>query len=150
MIRKIIFGVLAFLALFAGCDKKASNAKKTIFIVSDISYKLATEQLCADFRGKTGIEPVVTLAPETDILAMVKLGRSGDILISGEKYLEYISNGGDLAAFVEIGFAGSEPNGSRIFATGLNYSKNSMKIMQFIEFARDRGPEVFAQHGYAK
>lgn len=143
--RKIIFGLLAFLALFAGCDKNPSKAKKKIFIISDISYKLPTARLCAEFEEKTGIEPVISIAPGGDILAMVKLGRSGDILIAGQKHLEYISNAGDLAAYVEVGSSGSQQNAPRVYATGLNYSKNSMQIMQFIEFARDRGPEIFTK-----
>jgi len=147
MIRKIIFVVLAFLFVFAGCDKKPADSKKKIIIISDISLKAPTERLCADFKEKTGIEPVISIAPAEDILAIVKLARAGDILIAGQKKLEYISNSGDLAAYVEVGSAGDNHYGGRVYATGLNYSKNSIAIMQFIEFARDRGPEIFKDRG---
>jgi len=32
----------------------------------------------------------------------------------------------------------------------LSYSKEPELLKQFIEFARSRGPEIFAQHGYTK
>ncbi len=38
----------------------------------------------------------------------------------------------------------------RVHIIGLNYSKQPNLLEQFIEFARKRGPEIFAQHGYTK
>lgn len=33
---------------------------------------------------------------------------------------------------------------------GLSYSKEAESLKQFIEFARNRGPEIFSEHGYVK
>lgn len=38
----------------------------------------------------------------------------------------------------------------RVHIIGLNYSKQPELLKQFIEFARNRGPEIFAKHGYVK
>jgi molybdate transport system substrate-binding protein len=38
----------------------------------------------------------------------------------------------------------------RVHIIGLSYSKQPKLLEQFIEFARSRGPEIFAQHGYTK
>jgi len=38
----------------------------------------------------------------------------------------------------------------RVHIIGLSYSKQPELLKQFIEFARSRGPEIFAGHGYVK
>jgi len=38
----------------------------------------------------------------------------------------------------------------RVHIIGLSYSKQPELLKQFIEFARNRGPEIFAKHGYVK
>lgn len=37
-----------------------------------------------------------------------------------------------------------------VHVIGLNYSDNSMAVIEFVEFARERGPAIFAEHGYVK
>jgi len=39
---------------------------------------------------------------------------------------------------------------TRVYIMGLSYSKQPDLLKQFIEFARKRGPEVFAEFGYVK
>jgi molybdate transport system substrate-binding protein len=39
---------------------------------------------------------------------------------------------------------------TRVYIMGLSYSKQPDLLKQFIEFARKRGPEVFAEYGYVK
>lgn len=38
----------------------------------------------------------------------------------------------------------------RVHIIGLNYSKRSELVKKFIEFAGERGPEIFAEYGYVK
>ncbi len=38
----------------------------------------------------------------------------------------------------------------RVHIIGLSYSKEAESLKKFIEFARNRGPEIFAKHGYVK
>jgi ABC-type molybdate transport system substrate-binding protein len=155
MTRKIVFALLAFLLLFAGCGKKSGDAKNEILIICDTSYNLPAAELAAEFKEKTGIDSVITIATGADILALVKIGKEGDILITHDPFLEHVSNAGVLAANAEVGFTasadtpqetGEQPK--RVHVIGLNYSENSMAIIQFIEFAREHGPEIFAKYGY--
>lgn len=251
ILRKIVFGVLALLVVFAGCDKKAGNSKKQISIMCDSSFILPVTGLCNEFKEKTGIDPVMTVATDANIFALLNNSKSGDIVIAGDIVLEHDSTAGVLAANVDVGFVTAvlavqkgNPRGiksvedlaadgikvaltnpryssfaemvfqflekklikdtilknvgnrltkddtdlanflklgavdaaimssgvaktfedsleiipipnkyqglSRIHVIGLNYSENSMAIMQFIEFARDRGSDIFAKHGYAR
>ncbi|MBW8015669.1 MAG: hypothetical protein FVQ82_05745 [Planctomycetes bacterium] len=249
--KKFIFAVLAFLVCFAGCGKKADNAKKQIFIMCDSSFILPATRLCKEFKEKTGIDSVITVSGSAAFLPMVKARKEGDILITHDPFIEHVSDTGALAANAEVGFVAAviavrkgNPRGiksiedltaegitvaltnpqystfgkrayqllesksiketvlknvgtrftkddtdlanflklgavdavimsggaakafedsleiiripnenhgsSRIHVIGLNYSENSMAIMQFIEFARDHGSDIFAKHGYAK
>jgi len=38
----------------------------------------------------------------------------------------------------------------RVHIIGLSYSQQPESLKQFIEFARNKGPEIFAKHGYVK
>jgi len=38
----------------------------------------------------------------------------------------------------------------RVHIIGLSYSKEAESLKKFIEFARNRGPKIFAEHGYVK
>ena len=38
----------------------------------------------------------------------------------------------------------------RVHIIGLNYSKQPEPVRQFIEFARQKGPTIFAEYGYVK
>jgi len=38
----------------------------------------------------------------------------------------------------------------RVHIISLRYSKQPELLKQFMEFARNRGPEIFAEHGYVK
>jgi len=155
MARKIVFALLAFLILFAGCGKKSDDSNKKIFIICDTSYNLPAAQLAAEFKERTGIDSMITIATGADILALVKIGKAGDIVITDDPSLEHISNAGALAANAEVGSITpantqqdihQEPK--RVHVVGLNYSENSMAVIQFIEFAREHGPEIFAKYGY--
>jgi hypothetical protein len=39
---------------------------------------------------------------------------------------------------------------TRVHIMGLSYTKQGEAVKEFIEFARRRGPEVFAEFGYVK
>jgi ABC-type molybdate transport system substrate-binding protein len=155
MARKIVFALLAFIILFAGCGKKSGDAKNEIFIICDTSYNLPAAQLAAKFKERTGIDSMITIATGADILALVKIGKAGDIVITDDPSLEHISNAGALAANTEVGFTASadtpqdtQQQPKRIHVIALNYSENSMAIIQFIEFTRERGSEIFTKYGY--
>jgi hypothetical protein len=38
----------------------------------------------------------------------------------------------------------------RVHIMGLSYSKQPEELRKFMEFARKRGPTIFAEHGYVK
>jgi len=38
----------------------------------------------------------------------------------------------------------------RVHIMGLSYTKQAEVLDQFMDFARKRGPEIFAEHGYVK
>ena len=38
----------------------------------------------------------------------------------------------------------------RVHVIGLSYSKQTETLKKFIAFAKDKGPTIFANHGYVK
>jgi len=160
ILRKIIFASLVVLVFFAGCDKKADDAKKEILIMCDSSFVVPATQLGNEFKEKTGIDPLINLVSSTDFIPIVKIAKendtliTGDILITHDPFLELVTDAEALAANAEVGFVKKNTNepqqSKRVHVIGLNYSENSIAIMQFVEFARDRGTDIFAEHGYVK
>jgi molybdate transport system substrate-binding protein len=209
------------------------------------------EQLCLELTAQTGIKVVTTAAGSEDFLPLVKAGQKGDILVTHDPYLDYVTDANALAEHVQVGFvvpvlavakgnpkgltsiedltrpglkvALSDPQYStcgemvfellekkgikekvlknvenrltkghsnigtflktaavdagimwngvahtfadsldvvqtpyeydaeiRVHIISLSYSKQPELLKHFIEFARNRGPEIFAEHGYAK
>ena len=81
---------------------------------------------------------------DTDLANFLKLGAVDAVIMSSgvAKTFE------DSVEIIRI--PGNYQGPGRIHVIGLNYSESSMAVMQFVEFARDRGSDIFAKHGYAK
>jgi len=238
--------------VMVGCSKKQTPAEQAeLVVLCGSSFVPPTEQLCSEFRAQTGIQIVSTVAGSEDFLPLVKAGQKGDILVTHDPYLDYVSDANALADHVQVGFVApvlvvqkgnpkgltsiedltrpelrvalTDPQystcGEMVFALleakgikdavlknvenrltkghsnigtflktqavdagimwngvahtfrdsleivktpyeydeeigvhiiSLNYSKQAELLKKFIEFVRDRGAEVFAQHGYVK
>jgi molybdate transport system substrate-binding protein len=235
-----------------GCSKK-EQPKKTaeLMIMCGSSFVPPTEQLCSEFKARTGIQTVHTVGGSEDLLPHVKARIKGDIFITHDPYLDYTRDANALSDDVQVGFvapvlvvqkgnpqgiksvedltqpglkvaltdpqystagemvfellekkgikdavmknvenrltkghsnigtflktqavdAGIMWNGVahtfadsldvvktpyeyeqeiRVHIMGLSYSKQPEELKQFMEFARKRGPAIFAEHGYVK
>ncbi len=91
--------------VFGGCSKKQPHAnQRELVVLCGSSFVNPTEQLCSEFTAKTGIEIVTTVAGSEDFLPLVKAGRKGDILVTHDPYLEYVSDADALGEYVHVGF----------------------------------------------
>jgi molybdate transport system substrate-binding protein len=244
--------ILACVFLSTSCRKaKVPAEKEELVLLCGSSFVPPIEQLCSEFNAQTGIEIVCTVAGSEDFLPLVKTGQKGDILVTHDPYLDYVTDANALLDYVHVGFVApvlavqkgnpkgltniddltrpglkvalSNPEystcGEMVFALlekkgikdavlknvenrltkghsnlgnfvktqivdavvmwngvahtfrdslevvrtpyeydeerrvhiiGLNYSKKPELLKQFIEFARTRGPEIFAEYGYVK
>jgi len=88
-----------------GCSKKETPQKSTeLVILCGSSFVPPTDQLCSEFKAKTGIETVRTVGGSEDLLPHVKAHIKGDIFITHDPYLDYTSQADALEDDVQVGF----------------------------------------------
>ncbi len=250
ILHLLLIGVLCLVVI--SCSKKETEDKPgELVILCGSSFPKPMEQLYSEFTAQTGIKMVITIAGSEDFLPLVKAGQKGDMLVTHDPFLDYVSDANALADYVHVGFlepvlavqkgnpkgltsirdltrpglkvALTNPEystcGEMVFALlekkgikeavmknvknrltkghgdlgtylktqavdavimwngvahtfrdslevvktpheydeeirvhiiGLSYSKEPELLKQFIEFARTRGPEIFAEYGYVK
>jgi molybdate transport system substrate-binding protein len=238
--------------LLPSCRKdKGPGEKEELILLCGSSFVPPAEQLCSEFKAQTGIEIIRTVGGSEDLLPLIKAGRKGDIFITHDPFLDYVSDANALAGHVHTGFVApvvavqkgnpkgvvsiedftrpglkvalSNPEystcGEMVFALldkkgikdavmknvgnrltrghsdlgnllktqtvdavimwngvahtfrdsleivrtpyeydeeirvhiiGLSHTKETESLTKFMEFARNRGPEIFVKHGYVK
>jgi len=97
---------IAVIGLIPGCRNKATdgNSKRELVVLCGSSFVPAMEELRKEFTVGTGIAVVTTVAGSEDFLPLVKAGQQGDILITHDPYLAYVSEANALADHVQVGF----------------------------------------------
>jgi molybdate transport system substrate-binding protein len=240
------------LLMVGGCGKKENQGKaKELVLLCGDSFLPPAKQLCSEFKAKTGVEILSTVAGSENLLPHVKARDKGDIFITHDPYMDYTSDANALADNVNVGFVApvlvvqkGNPKGiksiedltqpdlkvaltdpqystcgemvfallekrgikdavmknvenrltkghsnigtflktqaidvgimwngvahtfkdsldivktpyeydveTRVHIMSLSYSKQPELLKQFMEFARKRGPEIFAEYGYVK
>lgn len=97
-------GTLSIL-LIHGCAKKpAAKPPEELIVLCGSSFVKPIEQLCSEFRAKTGIALTSTVAGSEDFLPLVKAGQKGDLLITHDPYLDFVRDANALADHVQVGF----------------------------------------------
>jgi molybdate transport system substrate-binding protein len=93
------------ITLAVSCGKKpAAKQPEELIVLCGNSFVQPVEQLCSEFREKTGIAMTSTVAGSEDFLPLVKTGQKGDILITHDPYLNYVRDANALADHVQVGF----------------------------------------------
>jgi molybdate transport system substrate-binding protein len=96
---------LLVFVLTIGCSKKETPEKTTeLVILCGSSFVPPTDQLCSEFKARTGIETVRTVGGSEDLLPHVKAKIKGDIFITHDPYLDYTSEADALEDDVQVGF----------------------------------------------
>ncbi len=96
---------MAILMTMSGCGSKDGQGKTTeLIVLCGSSFVPPTEQLCAEFKQKTGIEIVSTVGGSEDLLPHVKARAKGDIFITHDPFMDYTRDANALADHVEVGF----------------------------------------------
>ena len=93
-----IFGV-------GGCGKgDPSGGEEGLILLCGSSFGSPMERLCSEFTAETGIEVATTLSGSEDFLPIVKAGQEGDILVTHDPFLDYVTEAGVLSDSVHVGF----------------------------------------------
>ncbi|UCG58567.1 MAG: substrate-binding domain-containing protein [Phycisphaerales bacterium] len=106
IVRVILSVVLVTMATtVVSCKQKETHQQETeLVLLCGSSFVKPAEQLCAEFTAETGVTIVTTVAGSEDFLPLVKTGQKGDILITHDPYLDYVSDANALSGYVHVGF----------------------------------------------
>jgi molybdate transport system substrate-binding protein len=97
--------VILSLLLVVGCGKKEKQGKaKELVLLCGDSFLPPAKQLCSEFKAKTGIEILSTVAGSENLLPHVKARDEGDIFITHDPYMDYTRDANALADNVNVGF----------------------------------------------
>jgi molybdate transport system substrate-binding protein len=89
----------------AGCGKdKPKVENKELVVLCGNSFVKPMKQLCDEFTTKTGVKIITTSAGSENLLPMIKVGQKGDLFITHDPYLDYVSEAGMLADHIHVGF----------------------------------------------
>lgn len=94
---------LACCFILTGCKNKEAEPDELVMLCGS-SFVEPAGQLCSQFTAQTGIRIVKTVAGSEDFLPLVKMGQKGDILITHDPYLDYVTDANALADSVQAGF----------------------------------------------
>jgi molybdate transport system substrate-binding protein len=94
-----------FMLITGGCGTGEDQAiPDELVLLCGSSFVKPTDALIAEFTKKTGINVVTTTAGSEDFLPLVKAGQKGDILVTHDPYLDYVSEAGALEDHASVGF----------------------------------------------
>ena len=103
----VVVFVIALSVFFGvgGCGKgDPSGGEGELILLCGSSFGSPMERLCAEFTAETGIAVATTLSGSEDFLPIVKAGQEGDILVTHDPFLDYVTEAGALSDSVHVGF----------------------------------------------
>ncbi len=92
------------LAPGTGCGPSASRgAGAELTVLCGSSFVKPTEELINGFMKETGLSVKYTVAGSEDFLPLVKAGKEGDVLVTHDPYLQYVTDAGACGDHVTVG-----------------------------------------------
>ena len=118
--RRITFLVAVLAVLVSGCKKTEEKGKEDeseereaigkpgkadeILILCGGSFRPPMEKIVAEFEKKTGVKTLLSFGQSEDLLPQVKIGKTGDVFVTHDPYLDYTKEAGALLRGVEVGY----------------------------------------------
>lgn len=106
-ISKIIFlifalGVMSLMVI--GCGKRKTDEKQELVVLCGSSFPNPMGELCSQFTEQTGIKFATTVAGSENHLPLIKTAHKGDIFVTHDPYLDYVSDANCLLDYVHVGY----------------------------------------------
>jgi len=106
-LRRVLISWLAAVVVVVVCVvgcRKDGEAPAELVVMCGSSFVPPNEQLCSEFTAETGIKVITTSAGSEDFLPLIKTAQKGDVLISHDPFLDYVSEAKALGDHVHVGF----------------------------------------------
>jgi len=89
-----------------GCGRDEPQEAETgeLILLCGSSFVPPSDDLCQQFKAKTGITIVKTVGGSEDLLPLVKVGQKGDIFVTHDPYLAYVKEAKAYADHAHVGF----------------------------------------------
>ena len=89
---------LAVICLFSfvGCKNRDGRADEELVVLCGSSFVKPSEKLFEEFTAATGVKIAFSSAGSEDFLPQVKAAQLGDVLITHDPFLDYVSDAGFL------------------------------------------------------
>jgi len=105
MIGIALFCTATVIAL-GGCGRDEPQQAETgeLILLCGSSFVPPSDDLCRQFKAKTGVTIVKTVGGSEDLLPMVKVGQKGDLFITHDPYLDYVKEAKAYSDHAHVGF----------------------------------------------
>ncbi len=81
-----------------------TGAEKEILVLCGASFRPPMEKIAEAFEKQTGVEVLLSFGQSEDLLPQVKIGKTGDVFVTHDPYLDYTKEAGALLRGVEVGY----------------------------------------------
>ena len=96
--------LLALCVVLTGCKNDTDSQKEELVFLCGSSFVKPVENLCSEFTASTDIPISIVVAGSEDFLPMIKVGKQGDVIITHDPYLDYVTELGQASGSVQTGF----------------------------------------------
>ncbi len=102
--RNLVMLILLTLCV-AGCGKrKESEESQEILVLCGGSFRPPMEKVAKAFEENTGAKVVLSFGQSEDLLPQVKIGKTGDVFVTHDPYLDYTKEADALLEGVQVGY----------------------------------------------
>lgn len=105
MNRRVFVLMLAAAFLATGCgQRKESRTTGEILVLCGGSFRPPMEKLAKAFEQETGVKVHLSFGQSEDLLPQVKIGKTGNVFVTHDPYLDYVKDAGALLRGEQVGF----------------------------------------------
>jgi molybdate transport system substrate-binding protein len=87
-----------------GEEAEGTESGQDVLVLCGGSFRPPMEKLAAAFEKKTGTKIYLSFGQSEDLLPQVKIGKSGDVFVTHDPYLDYTKEAGALLRAEQVGF----------------------------------------------
>lgn len=84
--------------------EESKESVEEILVLCGGSFRPPMEKIEAAFEKKTGVEVYLSFGQSEDLLPQVKIGKTGDVFVTHDPYLDYTKEAGALLRAEQVGF----------------------------------------------
>jgi len=96
--------VAQFLVLLAFASSGCRDSDQNIIVLCGGSFQQPMERLAAAFEKETGVRVNLSFGQSEDLLPQVKIGKTGDVFVTHDPYLDFTKEAGAFLRAEQVGY----------------------------------------------